>query len=128
MNKRIIALMSCLLCVLALAACAGTSFTMGPRGGSAEFSELNDTAECFCELGYTDIVMDVELEAGSVDIEIVDVDVISHEDDEYAELGTVYTAEGLVSGDSAAYSDNDGSFVIRITGHDATGTVTISEG
>lgn len=126
MNKRILALLSCLLCALALAACS-SSITMGPNGGKAEFSELDDTIECFCECSFTDITMDVELESGSVDIEIVDVDVISYEDDEYAELGPIFTAEGLASGDSVSCSDNDGSFVIRITGHGATGTVTIAE-
>ena len=127
MNKRLAVILSGVLCALALAACS-SSITMGPSGGKAEFSELDDTIECFCECNFTDIAMDVELESGSVDIEIVDVDVLSHEDDEYAELGPIFTTEGLVSGDSVTCSDNDGSFVIRITGHDATGTVTIAEG
>ena len=127
MNKRLAVLLSSALCALALVACS-SSITMGPSGGKAEFSELDDTIECFCECNFTDIAMDVELESGSVDIEIVDVDVISHEEDEYAELGPTFTAEGLVSGESVSCSDNDGSFVIRITGHGATGTVTIAEG
>ncbi len=129
MNKRFAALLSGLLCVFALAACTGTSYTMGPTGGKAEFSELSKTTDCLCEFNFTDVAIDVALESGSVDIEIVDIDYISIEDDEYVELDTIFSAEGLVDGDTVTCTDNDGDFVIRITGHDdATGTVTISEG
>ena len=127
MSKRFAALLVSVLCALMLVACS-TTITKSPNGGKVEFSELDDTVDSFFDFGFSDITMDIELESGSVDIEVVDVDVISHEDEEYIELDTIYTASGLVSGDTITCSDDDGSFVLRVTGHDATGAVTIAEG
>lgn len=121
-------LLAIVSCALGLNACTGTTFTTWPGGGKVEFSDLNETTDDLLELSFSSIVMNVQLESGSVDIEVVDASVFADDSNNYVELDTVFAAEGLVDGDTVSCQDDDGDVVVRITGHDATGTITLSEG
>ena len=129
MRKRIASSLAALLCIFALAACTGTTFTSTPTGGSAELNDLNETVENVFEMDITDVVVEVELEEGTVDIEVVDAYVPPEGDanTDYVPLDTVYEGTGLTSGDRGTFSTSEGDFVLRVTGHGATGTITFSE-
>lgn len=133
MNKKIaaFALASGLAVALGLAGCSSqASFTQLLGNASVDLNGLNGTAESTFELAYTDIAFDVELESGTVDVEIHDV--VTFEDDDtnsdVVELDTIYEGKGLASGDRATLTDDDGAVLVRVTSSDgATGKITFSD-
>lgn len=131
MKKHIItALLSCMLLAPALTGCkTNATFTQVLGDAKAELTDLDGTVENDFELPYTDIAIDVELESGTVDIEIIDLAVFRDEDEtDYMELDSIFEAKGLTTGDHKSFSDDDGTVRVRITSSDgATGTITFSE-
>ena len=118
-------------CVFALMGCSSqATFTEGLGSAYAELKGLEGTVEDDFSLPYTDAALDIELEKGTVDVEIVDIDVFESDDvDDYVELDTICEATGLKSGDRVTFTDDDGEILLRITSDDgATGTLTFNEG
>ena len=130
--RKLISLVACATCALALAGCSSqATFTEGFGSASAELNGLEGTVEKDFTLPYTDAVLDIELEKGTVDVEIVDVEIFENDDvtDNYVELDTICEEKGLASGDQVTFTDNDGEILLRITSNDgATGTLTFNEG
>ncbi len=120
---------ACLVCAAALAGCSSqATFTQGIGGSYAELNGLTKTVECDYSLPFASGAIDIELEEGTVDIEIVDIQRIGADDDDFAELDTIAEEKGLGSGDRMTFSDDDGEILLRITSSDgATGKLTFSE-
>ena len=52
----------------------------------------------------------------------------AEDDEDYVELGPIFEAKGLVSGDRKSFTDDDGIVRVRVTSNDkATGTITFAE-
>ena len=131
MRNRIATVLVGAAMALSLTACSSqATFEQTPGNAKVELKELDGSVDSEFELPYTNIGFTTELESGSVDIEIVDLQEIGSDDDvDYVELDTIYEAEGVASGDSHSFIDDDGLFLVRITSGDkATGTITFSEG
>ena len=132
MNKRIFAALSCGMLALALSACkTSASFEQFFGSAKAELNELNGSAENGFELPYSDIAIDVELESGTVDIEIDDAMITYDEDgnqEDYINMGPIFNAEGVTSGERVTFTDDDGIIILRVTSNDgATGTLTFAQ-
>ena len=117
--------------VIAMAALTGcgsseVSFTYSPSEAKATLNGLEGEAESRYDLSWQDMEFDVQLESGSVDVQIVDV-MLSDENPIPDEFGTLYEGTRLTSGDTGSFSDPDGSFILRIVGHDATGVINIKQ-
>lgn len=128
--KKLFAASFAAVLALALAACGGSAtFSQFMGDAKVEIENLDGTVEGDFELPYTNVGLDIELTSGSIDIEVVDVMVTYNgEDEEVVPLDTIGDAQGLVSGDHASFTDDDGAFLLRITSNDkATGTITITE-
>lgn len=133
MKKHIVgALLSCAMLAAALTGCkSNASFTQFLGSAKAELTDLNDTVETDFELPYGKVAVDVALESGSVDIEIIDLELLGSDEDttDYIELDTIFEAKDLAAGDHTSFTDDDGTFRLRITSSDgATGTINFSEG
>lgn len=120
---------ACVAMCGALVACGeGTTFSSSPSGGEITFEDLDKETDGEMDFSFKDGVLDVELSSGSVDVAIYDGIENILEDDEFVEQGELLKeATGLQSGSQVRYSDNDGSIIVYVTGHKATGKITISE-
>lgn len=117
-------------CALALGALAGcqSSFTQVLGDATVELKELDGTTEGDFDLPYTNVAYEVELESGTVDLEILDVVRASDDDDSPIPLDSIYEAKGLKSGESGTFTDDDGAIMVRLTSSDkATGKVSFKE-
>ena len=114
------------LTVLAGCSSSEVSFTWSPGQAKATLNNLDGEAEGRYDLAWQDMEFEVQLEKGSVDIEIVDA-LLSDESPVPDEFGTLYEGDRLVNGDSGTFSDPDGSFILRLEGHDATGVINIKQ-
>lgn len=101
-------------------------FTSRPKGGDIVLKDLNGDAEGTMGFSFEDGVMRVELESGTVDVTLVDIIPPIEDTDIPIELDSFYEGTGLQDGDEITYTDSDGEFIVRITGQDATGTITFS--
>lgn len=132
MKKHIAtALLSCTLLAAALTGCkTNASYSQVLGDAKVELADLEGPADGDFELPYKNVAFDVELEKGTVDVEIINLAVFHNEDDtnDYMELDTIYEAKGLTSGDHCSFKDDDGLIRVRVTGADgATGTIIFSE-
>ena len=131
MTNRIAAVLLGTALAAMLGACASSgTFEQTLGSAKAEIKELDGTVEGDFSLPYTNVGFDVELEQGSVDIEIYDLLVTYDADDneEYSPLDVIYEAKGLSSGDHKSFTDDDGNIRVSITSSDkATGTITFVE-
>lgn len=101
-------------------------FSWNPNEAKATMNNLEGEAESRYDLSWQDMEFDVQMESGSVDVQIVDI-LLEDENAIPTEYGTLYEGTRLTSGDSGSFSDPDGSFILRITGHDATGVINIKQ-
>lgn len=120
------------LAACALVGCAGSGTTFSDVLGhtTVELSNLSGEVEGDFELTYTDVAIDVELEQGTVDVEIVDIIRTWNDDgpDDITPLDVIYEAQGVKDGDHVTFSDDDGNIMVRLTSSDgATGTLTFTE-
>ena len=72
----------------------------------------------------------MELEGGSVDIEIYDINRTWNDDgpDSITPLDVIFEAEGLTDGDHVTFSDNDGDIMVVIKSEESvTGRLTFTE-
>ena len=132
MKRPIAAALVGSLLALVLAGCtASATFTQIPGTTKAELNGLNGSAEVDWQLTYNDVAYEVELESGTVDLEVVEVVVFYNDVTDgydYEELGTTYEAKGLAAGDRGSFTDTDGIFRLRLTSSDgATGTIWFSQ-
>ena len=128
MKKRFVGIIACGLLALALTGCENTAtFTYMLGNASVDFKNFDGTSEGAFELPYFDVAYEVELESGTVDLEVLDAMVNKDSDGDVVDtvpLDTIYEAQGLTSGDSGTFSDDDGTIMVRVTGSDgATGTI-----
>ena len=131
-KSSIRSILACALCAAALAGRASqATFTQVLGDANAELKGLNGTAEADFSLPYTDGTIDVELEEGSIDIKVYDIQRFYDEDghpSDFVTLDVICEGEGLTSGDRITFSDDDGEIFVSITSEDgATGTVTFAE-
>ena len=113
----------------ALVGCSGgseVSFSWSPTEANATLNGLEGEAESRYDLSWQDMEFDVQLESGTVDVQIIDV-MLEYESTVPTEYGTLYEGSRLGTGDGGSFSDPDGSFILRITGHDATGVINIKQ-
>ena len=130
MRKSITAVLVVIAMALSLAACSSqATFEQMLGNAKVELSELDGSAEGDFDLPYTKIGFTAELESGTVDIEIVDLQQIGVDDDaDFVELDTIFEAKGVASGDHLSFSDDDGLILVRVSSGDkATGTITFVE-
>jgi hypothetical protein len=116
------------IAMAALTGCSSSevSFSWDPNEAQATMNGLDGEAEGRYDLSWQDMEFDVQLESGSVDVQIVDV-LLEDESAVPTEYGTLYEGTRLTNGDGGSFSDPDGSFILRITGHDATGVINIKQ-
>jgi len=128
MKKLAILAAAVAIAIAALTGCGSSevSFSWTPDEAKATMNGLEGEAEGRYDLAWQDMEFDVQLESGSVDVQVVDV-LLEDEDAVPTEYGTLYEGAKLTSGDRGSFSDPDGSFILRITGHDATGVITIKQ-
>ena len=133
MKKSLVACaLASTLCVFALAGCGGSGTTFSDVFGNTtvELNGLSGEVEGDFELTYTDVAIDVELEQGTVDIEIVDIIRTRNDEgpDDITPLDVIYEAQGVKDGDHLTFSDDDGDIMVRLTSSDgATGVLTFTE-
>ena len=130
MNKPIAGVLLGIVLAATLAGCSsGATFTQTLGSANADLKELDGTVESDFELPYGNITYSEELESGTVDIEIVDLQQIGVDDDaDFVELDTIFEAKGVASGDHLSFSDDDGLILVRVSSGDkATGTITFVE-
>lgn len=133
MKKSLVAcVLASTLCVFALVGCGGSGTTFSDVFGNTtvELNGLSGEVEGDFELSYTDVAIDVELEQGTVDIEIVDIIRTWNDEgpDDITPLDVIYEAQGLEDGDHVTFSDDDGNIMVRLTSSDgATGVLTFTE-
>ena len=133
MKKSLVAcVLASTLCVFALAGCGGSGTTVSDVLGNTtvELNGLSGEVEGDFELSYTDVAIDVELEQGTVDIEIVDIIRTWNDEgpDDITPLDVIYEAQGLEDGDHVTFSDDDGNIMVCLkSSDDATGVLTFTE-
>ena len=130
MRKRIATVLTGAAIALSLAACSSqATFTQMLGDATVELKGLDGSAESEFDLPYTSVGFTAELESGTVDVEIVDLQQIGADDDaDYVELDTIFEAKGVASGDHKSFTDDDGLFLVRVTSSDkATGKITFAE-
>ena len=86
----------------------------------------NDLLETRAKFSFDDGLLKVDLESGTVDVEIVTIIPDEEDDDFYTELSTIYTGQGLKNGDEVEISDLRAEVVMRVSGESKGGTVTLS--
>ena len=131
-KSKLIAPLICALLALVMSACNSGSSTYTQFFGDAkvEIENLNGSTQGDFELPYFDVAYSVELESGTIDIEVFDAIVSTTEDDfsEPTPLGSIHEATGLASGAQGSFVDDDGTIIVRITSSDgATGTITFEQ-
>ena len=127
-GNRILAVVVVLLLAAVLAACSGSEITSGPKGATFKLKNLEkgDLLETRAKFSFDDGLLKVDLESGTVDVEIVTIIPDEGDDDLYTELSTIYTGQGLKNGDEVEISDLRAEVVMRVTGESKGGTVTLS--
>ena len=127
-GNRIISVVMVLLLVAVLAACSGSEITSGPKGATFKLKNLEkgDLLETRAKFSFDDGLLKVDLESGTVDVEIVTIIPDEGDDALYTELSTIYTGQGLKNGDEVEISDLRAEVVMRVTGESKGGTVTLS--
>ena len=127
-GNRIISVVMVLLLVAVLAACSGSEITSGPKGATFKLKNLekSDLLETRAKFSFDDGLLKVDLESGTVDVEIVTIIPDEEDDDLYTEMSTIYTGQGLKNGDEVEISDLRAEVVMRVTGESKGGTVTLS--
>ncbi len=86
----------------------------------------NEFVETQAKFNFDDAVITVELEGGTVDIEIIDIVPDEGDTDSYTEMGTLYEGKDLADGEVIEVSGVRTNVIVRVYGGDATGTVTIA--
>ena len=111
-----------------LAACGGSEITSGPKGVTFKLEKLDrsDLLETTTKLSFDEGLLKVELESGTVDVQIVSIFPDEEDDNFYTELSAIYSGQGLKDGDQVEISGLRGNVVMRVTGESKGGTVTLS--
>ena len=126
--KKYAAILLAGMMALSLAACGGSEITSSPKGVTFILKKLekSDLLETRAKFSFDDGLLKVDLESGTVDVEIVTIIPDEGDDALYTELSTIYTGQGLKNGDEVEISDLRAEVVMRVTGESKGGTVTLS--
>ena len=129
-KRKVLAAVMALLMAVMLAACSSSSseVTSGGNGATFKLKNLpkNEVVETQAKFNCDDAVITVELEGGTVDIEIIDIVPDEGDTDSYTEMGTLYEGKDLADGEVIEVSGVRTNVIVRVYGGDATGTVTIA--
>ena len=129
-KRKVLAAVMALLMAVMLAACSSSSseVTSGGNGATFKLKNLpkNEFVETQAKFNFDDAVITVELEGGTVDIEIIDIVPDEGDTDSYTEMGTLYEGKDLADGEVVEVSGVRTNVIVRVYGGDATGTVTIA--
>ena len=128
-KRKVLAAVMALLMAVMLAACSSSSeVTSGGNGATFKLKNLpkNEFVETQAKFNFDDAVITVELEGGTVDIEIIDIVPDEGDTDSYTEMGTLYEGKDLADGEVIEVSGVRTNVIVRVYGGDATGTVTIA--
>jgi ABC-type glycerol-3-phosphate transport system substrate-binding protein len=130
-KRKVLAAVMALLMAVMLAACSSSSseVTSGGNGATFKLKNLpkNEFVETQAKFNFDDAVITVELEGGTVDIEIIDIVPDEGDTDSYTEMGTLYEGKDLADGEVIEVSGVRTNVIVRVYGGDATGTVTIAQ-
>lgn len=130
-KRKVLAAVMALLMAVMLAACSSSSseVTSGGNGATFKLKNLpkNEFVETQAKFNFDDAVITVELEGGTVDIEIIDIVPDEEDTDSYTEMGTLYEGKDLADGEVIEVSGVRTNVIVRVYGGDATGTVTIAQ-
>ena len=129
-KRKVLAAVMALLMAVMLAACSSSSseVTSGGNGATFKLKNLpkNEFVETQAKFNFDDAVITVELEGGTVDIEIIDIVPDEGDTDSYTEMGTLYEGKDLADGEVIEDSGVRTNVIVRVYGGDATGTFTIA--
>ena len=129
-KRKVLAAVMALLMAVMLAACSSSSSEVTSGGNGAPFNlknlPKNEFVETQAKFNFDDAVITVELEGGTVDIEIIDIVPDEGDTDSYTEMGTLYEGKELADGEVIEVSGVRTNVIVRVYGGDATGTVTIA--
>ncbi len=129
-KNRIVCAVIALLLAASLAACGGSTSTVtaGHDGATFKFKQIREDnlVEATAEFRFDEGVITADLESGTVDVYIASILPDQKDANMYAELDAIFEQTDLAAGDAVPVSGVRGHVVVRLTGHDATGTVTVS--
>ena len=128
-RNRFLALVIALMMAAALSGCNSVAdATIGPKGATINLKGLSEGSffEDKAKFNFDEGVIKVDLESGTVDIQIVNIVLDDVDGDSYTEMDMIYEGEGLSGGDEIEVSGLKTDLLIRIYGDNATGKLTIS--
>ncbi|MEE0027953.1 MAG: hypothetical protein U0J70_10210 [Atopobiaceae bacterium] len=126
--KRLAAMMAAAaVSVAALAGCTSTYTTQMGDTATFGFNNLNSTTSKTFKLPYKNMKVLVEVEQGTVDVEVLDVLNGDVDDDNPTVVGLLAKGEGITDDTSTEFVDTDGWIAVRVNGVDATGKVVFEK-
>ena len=121
--KRLVAMAAAAaVTVSALAGCTTTYTKQVGDTATYGFGNLNGSKSETFDLPYQDIKVSVELEKGTVDVEVLDI-LPGGDEDHPTVVGSIASGTGISSNTSTVTHDADGSIAVRVTGTDASGKI-----
>jgi hypothetical protein len=113
--------------VAVLAGCTSTYTTQMGDTATFGFNNLNSTTSKTFKLPYKNMKVLVEVEQGTVDVEVLDVLNGDVDDDDPTVVGLLAKGEGITDDTSTEFVDTDGWIAVRVNGVDATGKVVFEK-
>ncbi len=128
--NRLLSAVLILLLAVSVTACGGFKAESKSKPDGAEIKlngiDEGDQVEVQTAFRFDEGIIKVELESGTVDIAVIEIFPDYADSEIYAEGETLLEAGGLVDGDELIVSGVKREAVVRITGKDAKGIITIS--
>ncbi|MBO7674205.1 MAG: hypothetical protein J6S63_04275 [Atopobiaceae bacterium] len=122
MKRFVCAAAAAALSVAALTGCTSTYYTQVGDTATYGFNNLNESTSKTFNLPYPDIKVNVEVEKGKLDVDILDV-LPGSDDDHPTVVDILATGIGIAENTSTITYDQDGTIAVRVTGTDATGKI-----